>query len=279
MSVELDRSFPGPKDESTPLTEDRPVSTFHPLSCVLGVLCCPITMCSCYQVQERQAAVLLTYGKYAGTVQSPGIHWQNLWGRDLRKISTKIISIELPHTKVIDANGNPLLISGVLTYQFVNPKKAILDVENANKFVYTQAQAALKQIVSRYPYESEHEGAHSLKTESASIGDETVAILQARVNISGTKIHSFAFNEISYAPEIAAGMLRRQQAAATVAARKVIVLGAVEIAHGAVTELDRRGIQMDNAATAHLVTNLLTVICSDQEAQPIVPLATSKSKK
>jgi len=160
----------------------------------------------------------------------------------------------------------------VLTYQFVHPKKAVLDVENANQFVYTQAQAALKQIVSRYPYESDHEGAHSLKGESVSIGAEMVAILQARVNISGTKIHSFAFNEISYAPEIASGMLKRQQAAATVAARKVIILGAVEIAQGAVEELQHRGLVLDDKAKVTLVTNLLTVICSDQEASPVVPL-------
>jgi len=261
------------RDKDADIHEDNhPITTCHPLSCVLGVLCFPITVCSCYTVQERESAVLLTYGKYAGTVKEPGIHWANLWGRDLRKISTKVISVDLPHTKVIDANGNPLLISGVLTYQFVSPKKAVLDVENANKFVYTQAQAALKQIVSRYPYESDIEGTHCLKNESANIGNEMVSILQARVNISGTKIHSFAFNEISYAPEIAAGMLKRQQAAATVAARKVIILGAVEIAHGAVQELAERGVTMDDRAKVTLVTNLLTVICSDHDAQPIVPL-------
>jgi len=261
------------RDRDADIHEDNsPVTTCHPLSCVLGVMCFPITMCSCYTVQERESAVLLTYGKYAGTVKEPGIHWANIWGRDLRKISTKVISVDLPHTKVIDANGNPLLISGVLTYQFVSPKKAVLDVENANKFVYTQAQAALKQIVSRYPYESDIEGTHCLKNESANIGNEMVAILQARVNISGTKIHSFAFNEISYAPEIASGMLKRQQAAATVAARKVIILGAVEIAHGAVQELHERGVTMDERAKITLVTNLLTVICSDHEAQPVVPL-------
>jgi len=182
------------RDKDADIHEDNhPVTTCHPLSCVLGVLCFPITLCSCYTIQERESAVLLTYGKYAGTVKEPGIHWANVWGRDLRKISTKVISVDLPHTKVIDANGNPLLISGVLTYQFVSPKKAVLDVENANKFVYTQAQAALKQIVSRYPYESDIEGTHCLKSESANIGNEMVSILQARVNISGTKIHSFAF--------------------------------------------------------------------------------------
>eukprot|EP01113_Clastostelium_recurvatum_P033369 TRINITY_DN439_c0_g1_i2.p1 TRINITY_DN439_c0_g1~~TRINITY_DN439_c0_g1_i2.p1 ORF type:complete len:275 (+),score=100.51 TRINITY_DN439_c0_g1_i2:273-1097(+) len=261
------------KEDDSLIHEDHaPVTTCHPLSVVLGILCCPITMCSCYTIQERESAILLTYGKYAGTVSQPGIHFANVWGRDLRKISTKVISVDLPHTKVVDKNGNPLLISGVLTYQFVNVRKALLDVENANQFVYTQAQAALKQIVSRYPYESDEHNHHSLKSESAEIGMEMVQILQSRVNISGTKIHSFAFNEISYAPEIAAGMLKRQQAAATVAARKTIILGAVEIAHGAVQELQERGISMDDKAKVALVSNLLTVICSDRDAQPIVPL-------
>jgi len=248
------------------------ITGFHPLACFMGVICFPCTICSCYVIQERQAAVIMTYGKYSGTVAEPGIHFRNVWGRDLRKISTKVCSVDLPHTKVVDANGNPLLISGVLTYQYINPKKAVLDVENANQYVYTQAQAALKQIVSRYPYESHEEGGHCLKSESAMIGDEMVAILQERVSIAGCKVHSFAFNEISYAPEIAAGMLKRQQAAATIAARKQIILGAVEIACGAVKELEARGIPMDPSAQSHLVTNLLTVICSDRDSQPTVAL-------
>jgi len=250
---------------------NHPTTTCHPMAVAWGLVCFPITICSCYTIQEREAAVLLTYGKYAGTVTSPGIHWTNMFGRDLRRISTKVISVDLPHTKVVDKNGNPLLISGVLTYQFVNPRKAVLDVENAKQFVYTQAQAALKQIVSRYPYETD-DHTHCLKSESSVIGDEMVQILQSRVNISGTKIHSFAFNEISYAPEIASGMLRRQQAAATVAARKTIILGAVEIAHGAVEELNGRGIVMNDREKSVLVTNLLTVICSDKDSQPVVSL-------
>jgi len=259
-------------DEELHDANNHPTTTCHPMACALGFLCFPITICSCYTIQEREAGVLLTYGKYGGTVTQPGIHWTNVFGRDLRKISTKVISVDLPHTKVVDKNGNPLLISGVLTYQFVNPRKAVLDVENANQFVYTQAQAALKQIVSRYPYETDEEHTHCLKSESGVIGAEMVQILQSRVNISGTKIHSFAFNEISYAPEIASGMLKRQQAAATVAARKTIILGAVEIAHGAVEELHGRGISLNEREKAVLVTNLLTVICSDKDSQPVVSL-------
>jgi len=259
-------------DEDLHDNNNHPITWCHPMACVLGTLFLPITIFSCYTIQEREAGVLLTYGKYAGIVSQPGIHWTNVFGRDLRKISTKVISVDLPHTKVVDKNGNPLLISGVLTYQFVNPRKAVLDVENANQFVYTQAQAALKQIVSRYPYETDEEHTHCLKSESSVIGAEMVQILQSRVNISGTKIHSFAFNEISYAPEIASGMLKRQQAAATVAARKTIILGAVEIAHGAVEELQGRGITMNDREKAVLVTNLLTVICSDKDSQPVVSL-------
>jgi len=130
----------------------------------------------------------------------------------------------------------------------------------------------LKQIVSRYPYESE-EG-HCLKTDSEIISREVVRILQDRVKIAGVLINSFTFNEISYAPEIASGMLKRQQASAILQARKLIVHGAVEIAHGAVSELQQRGIILDDAAKCKVVSNLLTVICSESNAAPVIPLTT-----
>jgi hypothetical protein len=127
-------------------------------------------------------------------------------------------------------------------------------------------------VVSRYPYESQDAGAHSLKTETAVVGKELVELLQLKADVAGVKIVSFDLNEIAYAPEIAANMLRRQQANALVAARRTIVDGAVLIATEAVAQLKRNQIEMDPAQQTHLVTNLLTVICSDKDAQPTVPL-------
>jgi len=248
-----------------------PAGSNHPLSIFLGCLCFPFTICgSFFTLQEREEAVILRYGKYAGVIKEPGIHCSNCWGRTVLRVSTKTISVDLPNVKTADANGNPLIVSGVLSYTIRNPKKAKIDVSNSTAYVITQAQATLKQIVAKYPYESD--AGHSLKSDGGAVGQEFVEILQERVRIAGVKVHSFAFNEISYAPEIAAGMLKRQQAAATVQARRVIVQGAVDIAHGAVTELAAKGIHLEAEHQSRLVTNVLTVMCSDRDAQPTVAL-------
>eukprot|EP01121_Diplochlamys_sp_Union-15-3_P001820 TRINITY_DN11582_c0_g1_i1.p1 TRINITY_DN11582_c0_g1~~TRINITY_DN11582_c0_g1_i1.p1 ORF type:complete len:264 (-),score=40.12 TRINITY_DN11582_c0_g1_i1:24-815(-) len=252
-------------------------------SCVaycLGCFCLPITLlCSCYAVNEREEIVALSFGKYIGTDKTPGLKFRNIWGRELKKIPTAKIAAHLPVTKVVDRNGNPLLVSGVIVYLFVNTEKAALDVVNAQQFVYDQAQAIMKQIVSRYPYEPDDENDHesmSLKTESSEIGKQFVKLLQKQVHVAGAKIISFQFNELSYAPEIAMGMLKKQQAKALVSARKTIVDGAVDISHGAIVELEEKGVSMQPEDKTRLVSNLLLVICSDAEAKTSVPVMTQQ---
>jgi len=242
------------------------------LSCILGTLCFGIGMCSCFTVNPKEEVVLLDFGKYNGTVKDPGCHFVCSVGRTMHKVSTKVKSIMIPETKTIDRNGNPLIINGILAYQIRNAKRATLDVEYADDFVRTQGLAALKQIVARYPYESEDHADHCLKTAADVIATEMVQQLQGRVQVAGVQVLSFTFNEISYAPEIAAGMLKRQQAQAILAARKVIVRGAVDIAQSAVHELEQQGIGMDDKAKARVVSNLLTVICSESATAPVLPL-------
>ncbi|PRP83791.1 hypothetical protein PROFUN_08989 [Planoprotostelium fungivorum] len=252
-----------------------------PLAVCLGVVCCPLTVfCSWFTVPVREEAVLLSYGKYTGTITDPGCHFANCFGREIIKISTRKQSIELPNTKIVDRNGSPLIISGIVVFQFINSKRAALDIQNALSFVRDQSQAVMKQIVSEYPYEchedvdTDYKGA-CLKTEAAEIGEKLVQRLQSKVNIAGAKVISFQFNELSYAPEIAQGMLKKQQAMATVGARRTIVEGAVEIAHGAIVKLEGKGIRLEPAEQTRLVTNLLTVICSENDVQPTVNVATS----
>jgi len=217
--------------------------------------------------------VLLDYGKYNGTAKTPGCHYVCAPGRTMNRVSTKVKSIQIAETKTIDKNGNPLIINGILSYQIRSAKKAALDVENADRFVLTQGLAAMKQIVARYPYEGEEgQGNHCLKTSADVISHEMIAVLQERVQVAGIRVLTFTFNEISYAPEIAAGMLKRQQAQAVLQARKVIVSGAVEIAQATVHELEAQGIAMDDKSRIKIVGNLITVICSDSAAAPVIPL-------
>jgi len=251
--------------------DDIPVSQFSAASCILGLFCFPFTICSCFTINEKEEAVILRWGKFDEEVATPGCHFSNLWGRDIRKVTIAKQTLELPITKIIDLHGNPLNVSAIVTFYFNIPRKTALNVVNPVGFVRDQAQAVMKQVVSRYSYET-HDGSASLKSESIVVGKEMVELLQEKVKVAGTKIISFDLNEIAYAPEIASGMLRRQQARALVDARKTIVEGAVDIATDALASLDKKGIHMTEQDKTKLVTNLLTVICADKDATPTVPL-------
>jgi len=241
------------------------------LSTCLGVFCFPCTlMCSWYCIREQEEAVLLNYGKYTGIEKTPGCHFKNCFGREIRSVSKQKISINLPETKVIDANGNPIIVSAIVLYYVEDSKKAAIDIQDAPKFVYNQAQAVIKSIVAQYPYETTKKDTKCLKKESKEISEALVNMLQIQVETAGARIISFQFDELSYAPEIAHGMLKRQQAQALVLARTKIVEGAVDIAHDAITQLGDYGISMENEDQTKLVTNLLTLICSDSEAQTTV---------
>jgi len=253
--------------------QDIQQGTSSPMSLCLGITCFPMTLlCSWFSVQEQEEVVLLNFGKYGGTITTPGCHFANCFGRDMRRVSKKNVSLHLPTTKVVDRNGNPLLISGIVVYRFVNTKKCTLDVQDSPNFVSNQAQAVMKQIVSQYPYEilGDEEHGACLKTEAAEIGVKFVKLLQTKVKIAGAKIITFQFNEMSYAPEIAQGMLKRQQAMATVAARRTIVEGVVDIAYGAITKLESKGIKMTESDKTKIATNLLTVMCAEHDVQPTI---------
>jgi len=227
-------------------------------------------MCSWYSVREQQEAVLLNYGRFTGIETEPGCHFKNCFGREIRHVSKQKISVNLPETKVVDANGNPIIVSAIVLYYFEDSKKCAIDIQNAPNFVFNQAQTALKTIVSQYPYESEDRNIKCLKRESRQIAEALVSLLQEKVEIAGARIISFQFDELSYAPEIAHGMLKRQQAQALVLARTKIVEGAVLIAKEAITQLEEYGVSMEPSEQNKLVTNLLTLICSDNDPQTTV---------
>jgi len=253
-------------DDAVGLDPDPVIDTscpgcFHvsPLATVASVICFPITliccMGGCTVVPERQHAAILYFGKYAGSIQTPGIHWLPPIGAEWRNLSTATRTLNLKDLKVLDRRGNPVIVSAVVTFQPTSAKKARIDVENPwpnarawrnvgpdgqqiliplepqrETFMQLQSQAVLKQISSMFPYEAPT-GEPSLQTEGAHIADMLIAQLQKRVSVAGAKILSFDLVDLSYAPEIASGMLVRQQAAALVDARKLIVQAAVEMTH------------------------------------------------
>ena len=240
------------------------------LTTILSIVFFPITLLGSWIVDSPQEeVVLLRWGRFSRLMREPGLSWVTLWGRRAIRISTKQQAIEVHRTVVADGNGNPILAAAVVTFRFVDTRRAALDVEDAPAFVRTQAMAVLKQVASRYPYESATH-ATSLKSETAVIAGEMREILQSKVQVAGAEVVSFELSDLSYAPEIARAMLVRQQAQALVDARKVIVEGAVEIVDHAITLLREKGHRMQPTEQERLVSNLLLVICGESHVQPTV---------
>jgi len=238
-------------------------------------LCFPFTILgSCFTVNERQEVITLHFGKYTGLIEEPGCHFVNCWGRELITVSRAKISVDLPNIKVVDRNGNPLIVSGIVGYHFVNIKKSNIDFQNASIFIRNQSQATLKRIASRYPYEiDEEEEGLSLSRNADDITLIARDTLQKQVAISGVQIDSIHFNQISYAPEIAQGMLKKQQAMAMISARRTLVRGAVKIAYDAVGKLEENGIKMNPKERTKLVSNILTVTVADEQVHPMLDLS------
>jgi regulator of protease activity HflC (stomatin/prohibitin superfamily) len=161
------------------------------------------------------------------------------------------------------------MVSGVVTYQIVDARKAALDVPETKSYINTQGLAVMKKIASMYPYEAK-EGEHSLKTEASRLRLQMIELLQDRVTPAGIQVVNFELTDLAYAPEIAQAMLIRQQAEAMVDARKIIVEGAVQISYGALAALSERGVKMSKEEESKMVTNLLVVICGDSKVQPQV---------
>jgi len=253
------------------------------LSAIMSIICPFSWLGSCRVLSEKEGAMLLTWGKFSSVVTEPGCYVLNPCGTTLSRVTTKQQTTDLPNVKLLDLKGNPVVVSGVVFWQVEGVKASLLNVENVYQYVNTTAMATLKQVVSKYPYEDdeihidEATGSHSkglsLKTEAAQVSRELKDVLQDRLAHAGVRVIAFNMTDLSYAPEIAQAMLVRQQAEAMVKARKLIVKGAVDISNDAVSQLESKGIQMSEGEKTKIVTNLLTVICGDQRAQPTLSVS------
>lgn len=239
----------------------------HPLS-ILGTCLCPFTLiCAPFTIQEQSQAVQLHCGKYTGTKREPGLSASLCCGRELRKISTKKQVMELPPSNIVDSSGSPLRVGVVFTFVFENCVRAALAVDNPIELLRSQATAVTRAIVSKYPYElpkGHPPGAHCLKDEPAFVSREAIAMLQQKVDIAGARILSFSLNELSYAPEIAAALLKRQAAEAVIDARQLLVRGGVQIVDHAVRDLAKAGVEMNEHEKARLIGGLLSVVIADK---------------
>ncbi|HYN19186.1 MAG TPA: SPFH domain-containing protein [Actinomycetes bacterium] len=221
-------------------------------------------------VQPNQAKVAVFLGRYQGTVARDGFHWVNpLTSR--RNLSLRIRNLDTDVLKVNDANGNPIEISAVITWQIRDAAQAAFDVEDYKGFVDIQAETAVRHVASVFPYDSYEEGQESLRGAADRVIATLQADLQERLDVAGVAVVDTRLRRLAYAPEIAADMLRRQQADAIVAARQRIVEGAVGMVDHALSSLSERGIvDLDEERKAAMVSNLMVVLVSDRGAQPVV---------
>ena len=221
-------------------------------------------------VQPNQAKVAVFLGRYLGTVRRSGFHWVNpLTSR--RNLSLRIRNLDTDVLKVNDANGNPIEISAVITWQLSDAAQAAFDVEDYKGFVDIQAETAVRHVASVFPYDSYEEGQESLRGAADRVIATLLADLQERLDVAGVAVLDTRLRRLAYAPDIAADMLRRQQADAIVAARQRIVEGAVGMVDHALNRLNERDIvDLDAERKAAMVSNLMVVLVSDRGAQPVV---------
>jgi regulator of protease activity HflC (stomatin/prohibitin superfamily) len=221
-------------------------------------------------VMTGEARVVQLFGRYRGTIRTPGLQWVNPFTRR-RRVSTRIRNLETSMVKVNDADGNPIEIAAVVVWLVEDTGKAIYAVDAFEKFVAIQAETAVRHIASSYAYEVGDGDRLSLRANADEITARLSAEIAARVASAGVQIVESRLTRLSYAAEIAQAMLRRQAASAVVGARQVIVQGAVGMVKLALVQLEEQGVvELDEERKAAMVSNLLVVLCSEQATQQVV---------
>lgn len=276
------------------------------VSALYGFIVGPILYAGLKVIKPNEALVLTLFGSYYGTIKRPGFFFVNPFvsavnpaakseqgstkpmAKSLeetmkysslttislpnKKISLKAMTLNNDKQKVNDALGNPIIIGVVVIWKVVNTAKAVFNVDNFVEYLSIQCDSALRNVVRLFPYDApEEEDEKSLRGSSKEVADDLKRELSAKVELAGLEIVEARITHLSYAPEIAAVMLQRQQASAIIAARQKIVEGAVGMVEMALKQLSEKSVvELDDERKAAMVSNLLVVLCGNRDAQPIV---------
>ncbi len=228
-----------------------------------------------YMVQPNQGKVLQLFGQYAGTDRNTGLRWANpLYSK--KSVSLRVRNFESGRLKVNDANGNPIEIAAVIVWKVVDTAEAVFEVDDYENYVTIQSEAALRNLATTYPYEHDTEDERlSLRSDSNAIALKLKSEVHDRLQKAGVEVLEARLSHLAYSPEIAQAMLQRQQASAVLSARKIIVQGAVGMVADALDQLKAQGvIELDGERKAAMVSNLLIVLCGDQQAKPVINTGT-----
>lgn len=256
-----------------------------------------LTLIGFKAVAPNDSRALLLFGDYKGSIKESGFYWVNPFYTS-KKVSLRVRNFETGSTnqpekkdaagqitqhkvqsggkasKVNDRDGNPIEISAVVVWKVVDTAEALFEVDDYEHYVAVQSEAALRGLASRHPYDSaDHEV--SLRGSTTEVSDQLQADIQERLGKAGVEVIEARISHLAYSPEIAAAMLQRQQASAVVAARTLIVEGAVGMVQMALDRLKQQGVvDLDEERRAAMVSNLLVVLCSDRHTQPVVNTGT-----
>lgn len=248
-----------------------------PVKIAGGGLLLALTLFLCkglFTLEPNQAAVMIFFGNYAGTVDISGFFWVNpFYSRT--KVSLRINNWNTPVLKVNDERGNPVEIAAVIAWRVQDTARAVFDVESAMHYLQIQSESAVRQVASSHAYDdSEGEHRKSLRTDLEAIAELLRESIQQHVEVAGIVIEEAKIAHLAYAPEIASAMLRRQQAEAVVMARQKLVDGAVGMVEVALKNLeDKKIVSLTPDQRAVLVTNMMTVLLSETGAQPVIQMA------
>ena len=230
-----------------------------------------------FMLQPNEAGVLTLFGDYSGTERTPGLRWTWPW-MIRKKVSVRARNHNVETLKVNDKRGNPVEIGAVVVWRVEDTAQALFDVDDFENFVRVQSESALRHVATRYNYDEgeEHEaGEVTLRAGADVVADALCAELQARVDLAGVKVAEAKLTHLAYAAEIAGAMLRRQQAEAVISARSKIVIGAVSMVEMALKSLSEKNVvELDDERRAAMVSNLMVVLCSERDTQPIVNAGT-----
>lgn len=230
-----------------------------------------------YMLQPNEAAILLLFGEYKGTDRTEGLRWANPFYKK-QKISLRAHNLASERLKVNDKRGNPIEIAAAIVWRVRDTAQASFDVEDYEEYVRIQAEAAVRHLASSYAYdegEDLHEGEITLRGGQDKVAQSLIRELTERFDQAGIVVEDAKLTHLAYAAEIAQVMLRRQQAEAIIAARSKIVHGAVSMVEMALKGLSERDIvHLDDERRAAMVSNLLVVLCSEGEAQPVINTGT-----
>jgi regulator of protease activity HflC (stomatin/prohibitin superfamily) len=226
-------------------------------------------------IQPNQAKVFTLFGSYLGVIKHEGF-WLTLPLTVRKTVSLRVINFNSDKLKVNDLEGNPIEIAAVVVYKVSDTAKAVFGVEDYKEFVHTQSETGLRHIASQYPYDNfNNDYEISLRQHSDEVGDELTKDLQTRLGLAGVEIIEARIMHLAYSSEIAHAMLQRQQAKAVLAARKVIVEGAVSMVKSAIDQLSSEGIvELDEEKKAQMVNNLMVALVSEKGSQPVINTGT-----